>query len=443
MRQGDLQTREIDDDSHEHPAQPRPPTNRRQVASGAVAALLVLALGVAVFAAMSALRPARAATGASSDGAPTAALSPTIAATPTPGLIRGTGLPKGVEISMLALTGPDEGWAIGAVIPNAVTSVAERSMLLRYSAGSWTQVGPTLYGVYLGGISMLSPSEGWVMGGDGGGGSVLLHIQHGAWRQVSLPAADPHGAPQIVAMRTPNEGWMALANPKGIKGIATASLLHYSGGAWSPVRTSLEYITGIAPVADGEAWVIGWNTDSTSSLVHVQGGKATVELTSPGNSAFSRLRMFAPNDIWIEGAMHASTNADIDDAPLDYHFDGAAWSNVDLRAPNDVQHVGIVASGAAWGFASVEPAPPLETTAYGQIARIYTNEGGQWKTLRVPYKDLQSIEVVSSSSADIWAIGVYVKMTRLPDHNGAPSYAGIDHYVLLHYTGGAWTEYGR
>ena len=70
--------------------------------------------------------------------------------------------------------------------------------------------------------------------------------------------------------------------------------------------------------------MIGWNADSTSSLVHVQAGVATVELTSPANSTFSHLRMFAPNDIWIEGAMHAATNADIDDVPLNYHYNGVA-----------------------------------------------------------------------------------------------------------------------
>lgn len=68
MRQRDLQTREIEDDSSEHPAQPRPPVNRRTAASGAVAALLALALGVATFAMVSAYRPTRSATGASNGG---------------------------------------------------------------------------------------------------------------------------------------------------------------------------------------------------------------------------------------------------------------------------------------------------------------------------------------------------------------------------------------
>lgn len=344
---------------------------------------------------------------------------------------------------MFALTGADEGWGTGVVVANAVNSVADRSMVLRYSSGSWTQVGPALRGVYLGGMDMVSPSEGWVIGGDSYGNTLLLHIHNGAWRQVSLPAADPQGAPQLMAMRTPDEGWMVMANAYGAPGGPNTSLLHYAGGVWSLVHTGVWHITDVAPVADGEAWVTGSNTNGTSSLVHVRGGKATVELTSPGNSVFSRLRMFAPNDIWIEGAMHASTNADIDDSPLVYHFDGVTWSKVDLHATTSAQHIGIVASDTAWAFASSEPPPPLEATAYGRISRIYSNEGGQWQTLSMPYRDLQSLEVVSSSSADIWAVGVYMVTIRLPNHNGAPSYAGISHYVLLRYTGGVWTEYGR
>jgi hypothetical protein len=55
------------------------------------------------------------------------------------------------------------------------------------------------------------------------------------------------------------------------------------------------------------------------------------------------------------------------------------------------------------------------------------------------------IEVVSSSSNAVWAIGQYMVTTQVPDNsgNGGQSYASISHYVLLHYVGGAWTEYGR
>lgn len=438
MRKRDLRTRELDGESRESPAQPETPTTRPAAVPGAIAALLVVALIAAVFISLSTRRPAHGATGNAATDTPDVALSPTAAAV---ALTHGKGLPEGVEVIAFTPTGSNEGWGTGGVITNPVDGVPDRGMVLHYAAGSWAQVGPALPGTYLGGIDMLSSSEGWVIGGDGSGHGLLLHISNGAWQKEPLPAIDAQGAPDIMAMRTTDEGWLAMANPKGAQGGANTSLLHYAGGAWSLIRDTPQYITDIAPVADGEAWVIGWNADRTSSLVHVQGGVATVELTSPANSTFSHLRMFAPNDIWIEGAMHAASNADIDDVPLNYHYDGAAWSNVNLQVPQDAQHVAIATSGTAWSLASKQ-LPPNETS-YGQIATIYSNASGAWQKLSLPYKDLQSIQVVSASSADIWAIGVYMVTTQLPDHNGAQSFASISHSVLLRYSGGAWTEWGR
>ena len=357
------------------------------------------------------------------------------------------GLPKGVEITAFTLTGANEGWGTGCVITDPVTGFPDRCMVFHYASGAWIQVGSALPGERLSGVDMISSSEGWVIGCDDSSNGILLHIANGAWQREPLPTADPKADIGGLAMRTPDEGWAVVANLKAAQGGASTSLYHYSGGVWTLVSTlpaSLHYITDIAPVADGEAWVIGWNTGNTiSSLAHIQGGAATVALTSPRNSTFYRLRMFAPNDIWIEGARHdPKTNIETDDTPLVYHFDGASWSNMSLHASKAVQYAGVVASDTVWGFASVEPpqTSPMFATGYGYIASIYSNAGGQWKTLGVPYKDLQSLDVVSSSGTDIWAVGSYTVMTPLPNNSG---YSGVGHSVLLHYTGGAWTEYGR
>ena len=444
MRQNDLRTRELDDDSREYPAQPGPsgtPPTRRAATLAPVAALVVVALIGATLVTLSARQPTHGAVGNAATGTPATSLATT--STPAPAFMHGAGLPEGVGVITFALTGPDEGWGTGGVITNPVDGVPDRGMVLHYANGSWAQVGPSLPGVYLGWIDMLSSSEGWVTGGDGSDNSVLLHISGGAWQKMALPAIDPHAAPAIMAMRTPDEGWLVMANLKSAYSGANTSLLHYSGGAWSLVSNTPHYITDIAPVADGEAWVIGWNTDQTSSLDHVQGNVATVELTSPGYSSFNRLRMFAPNDIWIEGAMHAASNLDIDDLPLNYHYDGQAWSNVNLQVPIGAQHVGIVSSNVAWSYTSTQAPPPLGEGAYGQIAMISSNANGAWQPLTLPYNDLQSIEIVSSSSADVWAIGTYMIMTQIPSSNGGQNFSGVSHYVLLRYTNGAWTEWGR
>ncbi len=443
MRRRDLRTRELDDDSREYPAQPRQPASQwRPAATSVIAALLVMTLGVAAFAAISMSRTAKREIKAPATATPMEPLWSTTATSPLQAPRRGAGLPQGVEITAFTLTGTDEGWGTGCVITNQVAGFPDRCMVFHYASGAWAQAGPALPGIRLSGLDMLSSSEGWVAGCDDSSRGLLLHIANGAWQQEPLPTAEPQSDVTVMAMRTPDEGWMAVANPKGAQGGANTSLYHYSGGVWTLVSTSLQYITDIAPVADGEAWVIGWNTDATSSLAHIQGGTATVALTSPSDSTFYRLRMFAPNDIWIEGARHdPKTNYYTDDTPLVYHFDGATWSDVSLGASKSAQHASVVASDTVWGFASVKP--PLTSPLYGMveyIASIYSNAGGQWKTLSVPYKDLQSLDVVSSSSADVWAVGSYMVMTPLPNNAG---YSGVGHSVLLRYTGGSWTEYGR
>ena len=447
MRQSDLRTREIEDDSHEYPAQPGSPAPRRRPAiASVIAALLVMTLGVATFATISALRTAKRETKAAATATSAAPLWSASATSPLQAPRHGVGLPKGVEITAFTLTGPDEGWGTGCVTTDRAVGFPDRCMVYHYSAGSWAQVGPALPGERLSGLDMLSSSEGWVIGCDDASTGLLLHISNGAWRKEPMPMVAPHAAIGVVAMRTPDEGWAAVANVKGEQGGANTSLYYYSGGAWSLVSipASLHFITDIAPVADGEALVIGWNTGNTqSSLVHIQGGTATVELASPRNSTLYRLRVFAPNDIWIEGAKHDPlSNVDTKDTPLVYHFDGATWSEVSLDAPKSAQYIGVVASDMVWGYASVAPplTSPLYGAGYGYIASIYSNAGGTWKTLSVPYKDLQSLEIVSSSSTDVWAIGMYMVTTPLPDNTG---YSSIGHFVLLRYTGASWTEYGR
>lgn len=444
MRPRDLRTREIEDTSDGTAPQPRLPANRRRpgAVGTAVGLMVVVVLGVAFFAAVSLNRNAQVAHGVSASGVPTAAPfaptpSPTLEVSPVETPTRGTGLPAGVQVISFALTGADEGWGTGGVNMNSASGLPASSIVLHYAAGSWAQVGATLPGVYLGGIDMVSSSEGWVMGLDESSNqSLLLHISNGAWQQAPLPD-DPHVAAVVMAMRTPTEGWMAMANLKSAYSGANTSLFHFAGGTWTSVPTPIHYITDIAPIADGEAWVIGWNADATSSLVQVRGGTATVVLKSPSNTTFSRLRVFAPDDIWIECAEHGPTNVETDDLPRTYHYDGARWSQMNLRLPQSAQHVGMVSSTTAWSFASILPEQKGATTL-GIITSIYSNEGGRWQALSLPYRDLQSLEIVSSSSTDVWAIGVYMVTTSI-----ANGYSSVSQAVLLHYAGGTWTEYGR
>ncbi|HEX9036422.1 MAG TPA: hypothetical protein VF808_05475 [Ktedonobacterales bacterium] len=442
MSQSDLRTHEVDDDSSEHPVTPHPPVIRRVALSGVIAALLLVALGVSTFAALSAYRAPHAAAGATPTFGRMPAVTPTLAAPSGPAVKRGKGLPEGVEIVTFMLTGTDEGWATGAVVTNPVTGFPDRSMVYHYAAGTWTQAGAALLQTRLGGLDMLSSSEGWAWGIDANNTPIFLHISNGAWQRAPEPVPSSPGA-DLLVMRTPHEGWLTTANLKSAYSGASSTLYHLRNGYWSQVRGAPYYITDIVAVAANEAWVIGWQHDGTSALVHVLNGVATLELTGTSHTSFFHLRMFAPNDIWIEGAMHDSTNVGTGDLPLNYHYDGAAWANVNLQAPGSAQHIDIVAPDVAWALLSKQPPPGVMGPTDGEIAALYSLAGGQWNASGLPYTDLQSLEALSSSPTDVWALGVYWTFQQIPSDNGGQSFAGITHNVLLHYNGGAWTEYGR
>jgi hypothetical protein len=450
MSQNDLRTDDLEEDSHEQPAPPAPPRSptSRAAASSAIAALLIVTLGITTFAVIAARRNPQHTPRAAATHTLSPVNSPDATATATvplaPAVIHGTGLPEGVAILNFALTGADEGWATAGVITNPVTGFPDRSMVYHYAAGTWTQVGSALSQTRLGGLDMLSSSEGWAYGVDANNNAVLLRISNGAAQRAALPAPITATAWfDILAMRTADEGWLATANLKSAYGGANSSLFHLRHGVWSQVSGAPYYITDIAAVAANEAWVIGWEHDGTSALVHVSAGVATLELTGTSQTSFYHLRVFASDDIWIEGAMHDSTNVGTGDLPLNYHYDGVAWRNVNLQAPTSAQHVDIVAPNVIWALFSKQVPPNQNGPTDGEIAALYVKSGGQWSAARLPYADLQALEVVSRSPSDVWALGLYWTFQQVPSDNGGQNFAGFGHNVLLHSSGGVWTEYGR
>jgi photosystem II stability/assembly factor-like uncharacterized protein len=65
-------------------------------------------------------------------------------------------------------------------------------------------------------IAMVSPAEGWAVGGSGG----IFHFSDGHWAKVSSPVTHPL---YDIAIISPDNAWAV-----GIGG----ALLHYRNGSW-------------------------------------------------------------------------------------------------------------------------------------------------------------------------------------------------------------------
>jgi len=416
---------------------------------GAVAALLIVALGAMLFASHASRRSAP----ALGDSTPLV-----VNAQPGPPL------PHGVTMTSVTLAGRGEYsatyWATGAV-SNSATGQPDTGVILRFSNGRWEQVGDTLPSYPLNGIAMVSAAEGWAWGANfydtSAIKSVILHINGGAWQRVTPAGVNPKGTPQFISMSSPIDGWLVMQNPKTAGGNTTpSSLFHYSKGIWNPVQSPLSYFGDIAAVGPGEAWMLGGDANDNVLIVHVTSDKAVVTLRRPqpkdDNIAISNLSAFAPNDVWATGVRYPSAQSVAPEnpetrTPALYHYDGASWQPVapsDLRAPAGAQQIQIVPYAGMWATRSVTTSvfPGRHEPTENRIQALYQLDKGAWQEVPLPYSDLVGINVIpdASTASDIWAVGGYSVYTTNSNGSG---WSGGTYPVLLHYLNGEWTEYGR
>lgn len=191
----------------------------------------------------------------------------------------------------LSMTSFDDGWVIGDQVNNA-TGMTERAVLLHYTNGQW-QVGQRIEGASVASISMVSPEEGWALGGisttpqsastpTSPTSPLLLHYTQGTWVQVASPLSGSLGA---VVMRSASDGWMAgMPDTTGIP-----PLLHYNGSTWSKVSLPLTRdqntdrfeITGLALTAADDGWAIVERISNANQSLPLDSGGDNIPTVTP------------------------------------------------------------------------------------------------------------------------------------------------------------------
>ena len=322
-------------------------------------------------------------------------------------------------------------------------------------------------------ISMVSASEGWAVGGqdwnssrsdDGSGTTVLYHYKNGRWSLIYIPISNPaisdgsHPVLQTVSMVSATDGWAAGSFENG----PYAFFLHYDGTSWKEVDPLV-----------------------TPSELQYFGGKPHV----PAFFDLSTLQMLSATDGWAAGG----TLPQSDDFAL-LHYTGSAWVSTKVDDPHCYQTIPPTPESYTCMFMGLDMISPVEGWAVGisgysgasdtEAAVIAHVAGGQWSIqARFPNATLQRVVMVSATEG--WAIGTqstaasdnewplllhYVngtwskEVSPLETLPGRDSYIGAlsflspedgwltvseyagqdkmaaDHPVLLHYTGGRWTQ---
>lgn len=236
-------------------------------------------------------------------------------------------------ISDMAMTSPDDGWAVGEYV------------VLHYSHGHWQDVTSSLssqpsdfYSSYPGmqALAVVSPNDIWAFGDNG----VIWRYDGAQWRLQSAPSAFVHGGALYAGrMLSPTEGWaVGGTNIPGYRlqglgygdalGSASAVIERYHDGAWQVAQTfegpfipapGAPVFAALAMTASGDAvegwiggaWVRGHLIGSGDALpsseffthtllLRYHAGQWTF-VSAPDIGLIRRIVMLSPSEGWAAG----------------------------------------------------------------------------------------------------------------------------------------------
>ncbi len=101
-------------------------------------------------------------------------------------------------------------------------------------------------------------------------------------------------------------------------------IVHYDGAAWREASApDVGALTAVATAADGEAWTLG----PSGAILHWDGWNWTVaeSAAQDGDAVLRGLVAVAPNDVWAVGSRHG--------APFAVQWDGSSWQTAVLPTP--------------------------------------------------------------------------------------------------------------
>ncbi len=267
-------------------------------------------------------------------------------------------------------------------------------------------------------VSMVSPDDGWAVGGISGKPTTLLmRYSHGLWTVLPKPAGlgdDSDFA--AVSMVSSTDGW-ALASMDIPLGDRYHSFrpggvfLHYDGSGWriaSPVfPVSVGMNTSALLMLSSTD---GWATSEDMTLHY--DGTAWREVTSLTRKQWgggSSIAATGPNNVWI-----ARFTGEI------LHFDGSAWTEPRITVPFGQQLPGAI---LLHGIAMLSPHEGFAVGAIGNSTSgvIVRYLDGEWFVQETVGESLDGVTM--SSPTEGWAVG---------------GSGGI-----YHYQAGAWTKAGR
>lgn len=405
----------------------------------ALAAVLVMTLGAALFGVLAHRAPPHPPAPVVQQPHPTCAPNQSSAR-----------LPKGNRLARLAMRSPDDGWAVGDTYVSGGGSAPSTatSLILHYSHCQWTPEPVQLPGVVFYRISAVSANNVWVWGFKLTATSpnaqqprltsLLMHYTGGQWQETPFPISVPDN--QIImgfSMVAADEGWILVAQRNDKNGFGQPyQLYHGVKGVWSEIAApgyhNLWLVKAFAP---GAAWLTAeQDTSSATSgatsspprvLLLYRDGTLTPLYTFPPNAFLAesgQIQMDGSQDAWVTVQTYTTRGAP--SGWLLLHCSLSSCSQSSLLADPRIQasdHVQIFSATEGWAFLSNPPtASPQAAPQTDPQSSIFRLHSGQWQRLSTP--------VLIGPVNDVQQVA--------PDE-----YWIVTSAALLHFANGSWSEY--
>lgn len=262
-------------------------------------------------------------------------------------------------VSTLWGSGPTDLWGLG-----------DEGAVLRWNGSTWSTALPDLSQSPVS-IAGSGPNDVWL-----GTSMAPLHWDGSTWSPVPVP---PTTGPCPVWANTANDAWATTNTNTTDQG----GLLRWNGTTWSPVLVGMygpsssgAVITGdrIWASGSGGAWAINLDLPAvlrqTSGVWAVAAGVPAQTWSAVGGSA--------QGDVWLVGAQGAAA-----------HWDGAQFTEHDLRTALDLDAVAAIAPNDAWAVGAAGAMAHWDGTSWTSSCRLTTND----------------LYGVAASPGFVWAIG--------------------------------------
>lgn len=290
---------------------------------------------------------------------------------------------------------PPEGWHIlsfgrgfedlDTTIDGSVWLAAQHGGVFRMGAESSQVYGVDTFTRTLRGISMVSPTDGWIAGDDG----VPLRFTGERWERAQSPVMDNLRATLMdVDMVSESDGWMCIDKANIIPPIES-NMLRFDGDRWSfHDFPATDNCFTIHMLSQSYGWVGG-----SGSLSRFD-GVSWASMPSPVEGLISSIDIISPSDVWAVAGRNF------------LHFNGEEWLVIPNPSNKEMTAIDFVSPNEGW--------------AVGAAIMHYSE--GEWTEVESPVElDLEKqylLRLKMISAAEGWAVGTLGLILHYSTDNG-------------------------